>query len=60
MLWPAEDRFASDCPIDTVKFAYPERDLGWLPGGVGGILLVFLIASMAFGVALLKPLNIQI
>jgi len=60
VLWPAEDRFQSDCPIDTVKFVYPERNLGWLPGGIGGILLVFLIASMAFGVALLKPLNIQI
>ncbi len=60
ILWPAEERFASDCPIEAVRFAYPDRDLGWLPGGVGGILLIFIVASMLFGVALLKPLNIQI
>jgi hypothetical protein len=59
-LWPAEDRFDSDSPIDEVRFEYPERDLGWLPGGPFGILVVFVISSMLFGLLVLKPLNIQI
>ena len=43
-----------------MSFVYPERDLPWLPDGPFGILLVFLVASMAFGVVLLKPLGITI
>jgi hypothetical protein len=59
-LWPAEDTFASDSPLARVSFAYPERDLGWLPGGPLGILITFFVSSMAFGILILKPLNIQI
>ena len=59
-LWPAEDRFPSDSAFERISFEYPDSDLGWLPGGLGGVLLVFLIASMAFGIAILKPLGIQI
>jgi hypothetical protein len=59
-LWPAEPGFASDSPFACVAIAYPERDLGWLPGGEGGILLVFVLASMAFGLVALKPLGVQI
>ncbi len=59
-LLPAEDTFEADGPLQDVTFLYPSRDLGWLPGGEGGIVLVFLLASMAFGAAMLKPLKIQI
>lgn len=59
-LFPAEDTFSSGSPIESVSFAYPERDLGFLPGGELGVMITFLIASMAFGIAILKPLNIQI
>lgn len=58
-LWPAEDTF-SDSPVAKVKFAYPDHDLGWLPGGPGGVLMVFVIASILAGVAAIKPLKIQI
>ena len=60
LLWPAEPTFGSDSPFERIAFVYPDSDLGWLPGGVGGVLLVFLIASMAFGILVLKPLGIQI
>ena len=60
LLWPAEPSFDSDSAFERIAFTYPDSDLGWLPGGVGGVLLVFLIASMAFGVLILKPLGIQI
>jgi len=59
-LWPAEAGFASDSPFASVAIAYPERDLGWLPGGEGGILLTFFLASMLFGIVALKPLGVQI
>jgi hypothetical protein len=59
-LWPAERTFADDSPIATVTFAYPDRDLGFLPGGPFGVLVTFFIASIVFGIAVLKPLNIQI
>jgi len=58
-LWPAEDTLAGT-PFTRVSFVYPERDLPYLPDGPFGILLVFLIASMAFGFVLLKPLGITI
>lgn len=61
LLWPAENTIGGDSGLAHIKFTYPESDLGWLPGsGVVGILLWFLVASMAFGVAVLKPLGIQI
>lgn len=59
-LWPAEAGFPSNSPYASVAIAYPERDLGWLPGGEGGILLTFVVASMLFGVVALKPLGVQI
>jgi hypothetical protein len=60
LLWPAEDAFAGDSPIERISFAYPDGDLGWFPGGPSGVLIVFLVASMAFGVIVMKPLGIQI
>jgi len=59
-LWPAEPTFDADSPIAVARFTYPDSDMGWLPGGVLSIMVTFLVASMAFGFALLKPLNIQI
>ena len=59
-LWPAEAGFPSSSPFSSVAIAYPDRDLGWLPGGEGGILLTFVVASMLFGVVALKPLGVQI
>jgi hypothetical protein len=59
-LWPAEAGFAADSPFASVAIAYPHRDLGWLPGGEGGILLTFVVASMLFGIVALKPLGVQI
>lgn len=61
ILWPAEDSFSADSPFEVVSFAYPESDLGWLPGsGPGGVLVVFFVASMLFGVLALKPLGVTI
>jgi hypothetical protein len=60
LLWPAEDTFTGSSPFERIAFTYPDRDLGWLPGGTGGVLLIFLVASMVFGVLALKPLRIQI
>jgi hypothetical protein len=60
MLWPAEDTLGADTGLERIAFAYPDRDLGWMPGGPMGIIIVFLVASMLFGLVLLKPLGIQI
>ncbi|GEM_PF-495852 len=68
VLWPAEDTVPGDSGIASVELrhltdleGYPESDLGWLPGsGPMGVILVFLVASMAFGVAALKPLGVTI
>ncbi|MFT4539898.1 MAG: hypothetical protein ACI841_002139 [Planctomycetota bacterium] len=60
-LWPAEGTLASDGPFSLIAFEYPRSELGWLPfSGELGVLLIFLIASMAFGAAVLKPLGIAI
>jgi hypothetical protein len=61
LLWPAESTFGSGSPFAKVQFAYPERDLGWIPGkGPFAILVTFVLASMAFGFAVMKPLGVQI
>ncbi|MCA8979152.1 MAG: hypothetical protein H6831_13830 [Planctomycetes bacterium] len=60
MLWPAEDMLAADSPFQRIVVGYPERDLGWLPGGPLGVLITFVLASMAFGFAALKPLGVKI
>jgi hypothetical protein len=60
LLWPAEHTFRAGSPFDRVAFAYPDSDLGWLPGGPGGVLLVFFVSSLVFGALAIKPLRIQI
>lgn len=60
LLWPAEDAFGSDSAFERIAFTYPASDLGWLPGGAGGVVVVFLVASMLFGALAIKPLRIEI
>lgn len=60
LLWPAEPTFDAGSPFRSVALAYPDRDLGWLPGGPGGIVLTFLVASMLFGALAIKPLKVTI
>jgi hypothetical protein len=60
LLWPAEDAFGPESAFSRIAFRYPDSELGPLPGGTGGVLVVFLIASMVAGFVLLKPLGIEI
>lgn len=60
LLWPAEDAFASDSPFERIAVEYPDADLGWMPSGPGGVLVVFLASSMLIGALAIKPLRIQI
>jgi hypothetical protein len=59
-LWPAEPTLPADSGFAHIRFVYPDRDLGWLPDGIVGVLVTFLVASMAFAFAVIKPLKIQI
>ena len=60
-LWPAEESFGGDSPIAHVAFVYPERDCGWLPlSGPLGVMTWFVVASMVFAFAAIKPLGVQI
>jgi hypothetical protein len=60
MLWPAEPGFTRSSPFSSIAIAYPYRDLGWMPGGEIGILIVLVVASMVFGFLALKPLGVTI
>jgi hypothetical protein len=60
LLWPAEGTLASDSPFERVRLEYPESRRGWLPDGPTGVLVAFLLVSMAAGLLVLKPLKIQI
>lgn len=60
VLWPAEPAFAADSAFRGIALAYPQRDLGWLPGGELGILITIVVASMLVGAAAIKPLGVQI
>jgi hypothetical protein len=51
-LYPGEDGLPDDSPVHTIRWKYPERDLGWFPGGEGGILAAFFVLSIAAGLAL--------
>jgi hypothetical protein len=59
-MWPAEDRFPADSPFSRISIQYPDGELAWLPDGAGGIVIVFILASMVFGFAMLKPLGVEI
>lgn len=60
LLWPAEPGFTKASPFSSIAIAYPYRDLGWMPSGELGILIVLVLASMLFGFAALKPLGVTI
>ncbi len=61
VLWPAEPLLPNDSPFRSIAVdGYPARDLGWLPGGEGGVLLALIVASMLFGFLALKPLKVTI
>ncbi len=60
LLWPAETSFGSGSGFERVSFEYPAREIAWLPSGPGGVLVVFLISSMLFGLLLMKPLKVQV
>ncbi len=60
LLYPGEAGLAADAPLWSAELSaasihprgYPERDLGWMPGGEIGVMVVFLIVSIAAGLAL--------
>ncbi len=60
LLWPAEPTFESSSPFERIAFVYPNSDLGWMPGGPSGVLIVFFVSSLLFGALAIKPLRIQI
>ena len=60
LLYPAEPTLPSGSAFARVSFRYPEREFRWLPDGPEGVLLFFLVVSMLFGLALMKPLHVQV
>ena len=51
-LYPGEPALAASSPARKIALAYPERDLGWLPGGELGVLATFFGVSLLAGFAL--------
>jgi hypothetical protein len=54
-LYPGEESLPDASSAYEVKLssnAYPATDLGWMPGGEGGVLLTFFFVSIAAGLAL--------
>ena len=51
-LYPGEAALPGDSPIASIRLRYPERDLGWLPGGELGVLATFFGLSILSGFAL--------
>jgi hypothetical protein len=60
LLYPGEPGLAAASPLRTVALAYPERDLGFLPGGELGILATFFGLSLLAGFALKGPLGVTL
>jgi len=60
VLYPAEPGLPSDSRLASVQVAYPTRDLGWMPGGEGGILGVFFVLSIVAGLALKGVFHVTI
>jgi hypothetical protein len=51
-LYPGEPALPGDSPFASIRLRYPERDLGWLPGGELGVLATFFGLSILSGFAL--------
>ncbi len=65
MLYPGEETLPSDSPVMSAKFAtpsttagYPQRDLGWMPGGEAGLMIVVLIVSIVAAFGLRNVFNV--
>ncbi len=52
LLYPGEDPMPADAPLLSASVAYSSRDLGWMPGGELGILMMFFALSLGAGIAL--------
>jgi len=51
-LYPGEPALPGDSAVESVRLRYPDRDLGWLPGGEMGVLATFFGLSILSGFAL--------
>jgi hypothetical protein len=51
-LYPGEAALPADSAVESVRLRYPDRDLGWLPGGEMGVLATFFGLSILAGFAL--------
>ena len=51
-LYPGEAALPRSSAVETIALAYPERNLGALPGGEFGILATFFGVSLVAGFAL--------
>lgn len=52
LLYPGEPGLPADSRVESARLSYPERDLGWLPGGEMGVLATFFGLSILSGFAL--------
>jgi hypothetical protein len=59
-LYPGEPALSARSAVQTIALAYPERDLGLLPGGEFGILAIFFGVSLLAGFALKGPFGVTL
>lgn len=52
ILYPGEQSLPPSAPVYDARLAYPESDLGWMPGGGLGIMLTFVVVSIVAALAL--------
>jgi hypothetical protein len=52
LLYPGEPGLPDESAVYSARLSYPERDLGWLPGGEMGVLATFFGLSILSGFAL--------
>ena len=52
LLYPGEPGLPGESRVYSARLRYPERDLGWLPGGEMGVLATFFGLSILSGFAL--------
>ena len=63
ILYPGEAPLDSGSPLTSIALTspgYPERDLGWIPGGELGIVLVFFVLSIVAAFALKGPFGVTL
>jgi hypothetical protein len=59
-LYPGEPVLSASSPVESIALAYPERDLGLLPGGELGILATFFGVSLLAGFALKRRFGVTL